>query len=233
MEPIDLELIRKHIQGQCTDEEKQTVDQLLAASDEFRQSYEKEKLLVIGIGIAERARLKSILSDSKHQKSLKTRYLWYAAAVIPLFIATYFILSRSPSESEVYERYFEVYGVYEFGTERGEKEDSISRAFRNYQQGNYIKALQQFELLIKQTKNKDLNLYKGICLMESSAFAEALDALMEVEANSNYSTISQWYAALCLIQLKRSEEAITILDHLIMVNNGLSEKAQKLRDDLK
>ena len=227
----DSELIRKYIRGQCSEDEQLEIRNRIKSDEAFTMLYEEERIVAAGIGLSERERLKELL---KEKNSDRKKYLYVAAAMIPLLVLSYFILNIDPDYGGLYDQNYEPYGVYEFGVERGaDQRDSLEvLAFTFYKEKNFGLALGQLEQLGKLKPEEGYFLYQGICLMELERTEEAFPIWDKISKESDYYLMSQWYRALGLLRLERIEECKSILRELKEEQGGLGKKSGQLLEEL-
>ena len=227
----DLELIQKYIRGTCSQSELQQIEQRIETEASFKTLVEQERIVATGIGLAERDRLKQMLQKEQSHNKM---YWYVAAAIIPIMIVSYFFIISDPNYQKLYEENYEIYGVYEFGQERGSSTlDSLeSFAFNAYKEERFDQAISNLDKLYDRNSNDGYLLYKAISLNELNNTKEALSSLKAISSESNYNAVSQWYQALIYLKEGNVEEAKTLLQILSNQQNGLSKKAAQLLDDL-
>ncbi|MEQ9405657.1 MAG: tetratricopeptide repeat protein [Cyclobacteriaceae bacterium] len=228
----DEELIRKYIRNECSKEESDQVESWLSSDPSFKQLLDQERIVTLGVGLAERERLKRSLKEEKSSK----RIYWYAAAaIIPLLILGYLNNIATSDYSGLFSQNYETYGVYEFGNERG-SEDSLTReneAFVHYKNGDFQQALDLLEKLNNQNPGDGYQFYQSICLVELNRDEEALEGLRQIRnEESDYYTLSQWYSGLILIKMERIEEARKSLLIVKEAGGGPGKKAAQLLEEL-
>ncbi|WP_425390483.1 tetratricopeptide repeat protein [Ekhidna sp.] len=227
----DIEQIRKYIQDKLSSNEKADFELSLDRDSDLREEVEKERLVMKGIALAERERLKSSLG---HENKTQTKYWYVVAALIPLLIISYLFIYDSQNTNSIYADYYEPYGVYEFGEVRGESErDELeSMAFGAYKAGKYSEAYDLIIQLQRENNKVGYNLYAGICLLETEKYNEALKVLNQIPDSSKYYDIGIWYQSLTLIKLDQIDEASELLESLVEKDNGLAKKAKEILDHL-
>lgn len=227
----DSELIRKYVRGKCSEKEQEEIQSRLKTDSEFASLYEEERIITVGIGLSERERLKQILQE---KSTSNKRYIYIAAAVIPLLILSYFGFYANPDYIELYDQHYERYGVYEFGTERGSNQrDSLEiLAFRSYKDGDFQLALDQLIKLNIAYQEEGYFLYQSVCLMELNRMEETIPILEKISKESDYYQIAQWYRALSLLKLQRIDECKSVLSELASAQGGLGKKAYQLLEEL-
>ncbi|MEM7297043.1 MAG: hypothetical protein AAF391_02125 [Bacteroidota bacterium] len=227
----EIELIEQYIKGQLSDDEMKSVDDRLLSDPVFKESYEQQRALMEGIVQAERARLKNVLQNEDRKKF----NYWYAvAAMIPLLIAAYFFIVSGSGNQELFDDYYEPYGVYEFGEVRGSDSTDTKEveAFALYKNAQYHEALDGIADLVESNKKEGYYVYLAISQIELGQLDEASNSLDSVSSASQYFQIAQWYKALIYLKTDRVEEAKILLESLSKEKNGLAVKAQELRDQL-
>lgn len=227
----EITLIRNYIKGMLSGEESKQVEARLQSDAEFRKLHDEQRVVMRGISLAERDRLKGLLQE---EKQTKFNY-WYAAvAMVPLLIAAYFVLWAPSDSNDLFESYYEPYGVYEFGEVRGSDSVNIREvdAFRMYSNEDYEQAESAISDLLKAEEKQGYYLYLAVSQIELEQYDVAIESLNKIDDNSNYSSISKWYKALTYLKLNRRPEAEKLLQELVHENNGLATKAEELLNQL-
>ncbi len=226
----DEELIRKYIRNQCSDDERQQVQKRLESDNSFKTLLEEERIVTVGIGLAERERLKQSLKKERGNKS----YWYAAAAIVPLLILSYLFIKTDKDYKQLYADNYEVYGVYEFGQERGgEDSDELEiSAFGAYKNGQFQKAFDELEKLYDKYGKDGYLLYQAVCLIELDRAKEVVTKVDRIAEGSNYYQIGQWYKALSLLNQERIEECREVLSALSKESGGLGNRATQLLDQL-
>lgn len=226
----ELDLIQRYIRGDCSEAERVSFKQRLDEDEAFRVLYHEEKSITIGIGLAERDRLKGMLRQSQKTNS----YWWYAAAMIPILIVGSYIFFSQPNPANLYEEFYEPYGVYEFGMERGDVErDSLRQsAFDAYINERYNESLTALEQLSEIDPKDGYIFYQGACLIELENFEGARVKFERIADQSKYWQQSRWYIALIHLKEGNVDECRLILNDLADKKGGVGKRAKELLDEL-
>jgi len=125
-------------------------------------------------------------------------------------------------------------------------EDLLAQASELYLQKAYDSCLQILDLLIEGQyfKSSDtldqiryfngmLHYSQGIRNHKLHSLETAVMVLSTIGETSRYYTDARWYHALSLVSLDRKQEAKSILESLILLNNSRSAEAKELYDLLK
>ncbi|MEQ9425146.1 MAG: hypothetical protein RJQ09_12050 [Cyclobacteriaceae bacterium] len=231
----NLELIHRYIKGECDPVEKQGVEQRLREDGDFMAAYEAERAIIQGIGLAERERLKNELkSVSVKSEGPRINYWLAVAALIPLLILGYYFFNIQPDTNELYSNYYEPYGNYEFGIERGESDSlsTLQTIFKAYDNGDYSQVRIGLDSLILSDSRSSFVFYRGICNLELEKVDSAIRDFSKVmESTSDYKTIATWYLALAHLQNKDTERTEALLKKLIEANQ-MTKRAEELLNQL-
>ncbi len=110
---------------------------------------------------------------------------------------------------------------------------TIESALKNYNQKNYGAALNEFNTLYSQGSTNDTVVYyRAMCNYNLKSFADALIdfQLLGIKVDGKFFYDSQWYYALSLVEVGRSDEARTLLEAIVKSDSPYKELAnQKLK----
>ncbi len=231
----DIELIHDYIKGVLSNEEQKLITNRIRKESDFAKIVDQERILLAGIGQAERANLKTELQQTFNKRNSISK--WYAvAAIIPLLVVSYFMIKPSTNPQALFNEYYETYGNYELGLTRGELDSAsnitvISNAYDNK---DYHTVIEGLSLLSDENANKHVYIfYRGISNIELNDFEEAIKDLSTVaNSNSDYSLISKWYLALSYLKLGETEKCNVLLNELKMEENRIGKKSKNLLKEL-
>ena len=230
----DLELIHSYIRGTLEKEEYDSISERIQEDTEFANMVDQERMLLSSIVHAEREKMKEEFSQLSTRKNRPGFYLRIAAALIPfMIVGLYFILTTS-NTNQLYDTYYEKYGVYEFGSERGENEvnEQEKQAFQAYRNGAYEEAIPLLQSLIASDKNPGYQFYLGLCYQELEQYKRAIEVLSEVDRNSKYHDLSEWYEALAYLKIGDKKIPKLMLEGLAEKDSALGRKAKQLVEEL-
>ncbi|MDF1697593.1 MAG: tetratricopeptide repeat protein [Saprospiraceae bacterium] len=147
------------------------------------------------------------------------KYLKYAAVLV-LLIAAVMVFQWSSnttlSSDEIYAQAYQTYPATEI--KRGKEDEAytvLKSAMDLYRNGKYTAALTEFEALNMNDPN--VNLYIGVCAMETSQFDKAKTYFDQVkESNAtDVKQVAEWYSVLVHYKLQETEEFSQGLDEIL------------------
>jgi hypothetical protein len=166
--------------------------------------------------------LKTYLKYTTKNKILIPGYIfWIAAACITVLIA--FALIRflpSGKPGNLHEIYASFYNPYSAdlilrGAEKTVADDPYTQGLNEYMESNYGSALTCFNNVEPgNIKNKSIYLLKGICLMETGNFEDAVLAFRNLNGDPVLNDYGQWYTGLCYLELKLPDKARDLFGEL-------------------
>ena len=236
---MDEKLIEDFIQGKLTDEqhfefEKQLKNDPQLAAEVAFQAGVKE-----GIQETERSKtlefLKEVEKETPQQVKRNFTY-WAAAASIVLVASVYFIIqSMLFNSEELYNEYYYSPKSFVNDQQRGESAggNAHALAFELYDKQRYKEAIDQFELLLHNVKNDELEFYSAISYLNMDREEEAINLLDQITEDSKYYDDGIWYSALASLKLKKREQASKKLKQLLEIESEYQEEAARLLEDLK
>lgn len=217
-------LIDRYLAGELSAEERKSFEERIKNDSDFAEKvllYRSvtENLRSNFSGQEEEKRLReTLLAISEEEISGKSArvvslrwYHWAAAASIALLAVIWFYTDT---------RTLPQYSQYAFHeplalAERGD--DSLKyRAEVAFNSGNYHQSIDYFnELLEHDPQNRELQLYKGIGLIELGKFQDAELILNDVRnSDSVYKDKATWYLALSALKQKDYTKCKTLLEQL-------------------
>jgi tetratricopeptide (TPR) repeat protein len=135
-------------------------------------------------------------------------YYWAAAACVLIICGVFFYSSfdQQPSYAE-----FAIHEPLALG-ERSASDSVVIKAEESFNNKDYQQALSYFDQLLESDQeNSELQLYKGIVLLELNRFDEAERVFKSVQdSNSVFKTRALWYLALSKLKQNRFEECRNI-----------------------
>ncbi len=227
--------IDKYFEGSLTPEEQQEFESLLLSDDDLANNFAYQKQLKKAITLNERADLKRKLqgfeSETRKPKSFK---VWYAAASVVLLCCLGYYFSMT-STSGLYDDYYQTYPNVVAPTVRGEgSEDLTSKAFYNYDAGNYEQSAELFSSLYDTTHEDYALFYKGMSLMELKEHKQAIGVFNQFDESkqSRFTPFVKWYKALSYLKLGNKEKSISLLKDLSNTENPQQKQAKQLLTEL-
>lgn len=142
--------------------------------------------------------------------------------------------SATPAEESLYGRYFEPFPnniAIDAAVQGG-----LAEALRNYEQGEYIAAIRQFNFLSQFMPSDTVQFFRSSSLLAVDQPMSAIPLLSKVlEApNSIYRRPAYWYLALAHLRVERYAEALTMLDFLLLADSEdeYAQRAEALKREL-
>ncbi|MDF1672266.1 MAG: tetratricopeptide repeat protein [Vicingaceae bacterium] len=112
---------------------------------------------------------------------------------------------------------------------------TLEKAMSYYKAKNYVMALDEFNVILKQHPDEVNGLfYGGLSYYHLDKDTEALKSLDKVLSNKNteFNQEAKWYKALTLIELKQTEKAKKLLQQIVAENGFYKAKAEEKLKDL-
>lgn len=159
------------------------------------------------------------------------RWLSYAAAVLLLLTAAWWLWPKSINGENLYASYYAPYPNELTITSMGSNapESSILEIMRPYNAGRYSEAAEKIgNYLSDHPTESALQLYYGISLLENQRSDAAIEALKKAKQYPDFSETANWYLALAYVRGNRVEEAKPILKKLTISNSSFKENAKQL-----
>ena len=158
--------------------------------------------------------LKNYLKATAFNKILVPGYALWTAAACFLILLTFTLLSvfTDKGNKNLHDVYASFYQPYQ--ADRQVRDNSIIAAdpyvmgLSEYVKSNYKQALVFFDEVESGNEiNKAIYLLKGICLMETGKYEDAILEFGFLSGDPVLNDFGQWYTGLCYIELNQTEEA--------------------------
>lgn len=107
--------------------------------------------------------------------------------------------------------------------------DIQTQAFLAYEQQNFKQATLLFNQLRNETDADFAHFYYGVSSLMTGGALEAKHAFESVNFSDKFTQQSDWYLVLSLLKLKKTEEALVILDRIIQNKTYNFENAKELK----
>ena len=231
------DLISNYLQKTLTASEQVDFDVLMQTDQGFANEVAFQQNLKKAITLNERNAAKKMLqvfeSEKTNQKSVSKWYV--AASIAAVFTISFWFLNQDSSSEQLFDSYYQTYPNIDAPTVRGTtQEDLKSKAFFEYDNGNYEKSVVLFAAINADEKKDFAIFYQGLSLMELQQYEKALVIFNEFETDkqSKFLPMINWYKALIFIQLNKKEEAKIVLKNLSISQNSQQELAKKLLEAL-
>lgn len=170
--------------------------------------------------------------EYKESKRAPKYFVYSAVAAILLIAVTaLFNISRPSNNEQIFNKYFEVYPdvtMHKRGTGENSK---LTDAMNFYNLKQYKKALSIFSKVDQTSNNETAAFYTGVSLIVLGQMNEAVKYFLKISINkkNNFYYEANWYAALGLINMNKTDEAKTYLSKL----NNSSDYREKANEILK
>ena len=241
----DITLVEKYFDNELTETEAVEFQKRIHSDDSFKQLVDQEKILLQGI------RLDGLSKDLHYLKSVEnnlsgrslpgqSRTMWYAmaAAITVLAIATVGILmfGRQESAEELFAKYYDkpYLNIFEV-TKRGNEDTVPPEAYRAYDAGDYARAAELFNEMLKNKDQLDPKKTMGILMLLGNA--NLMLGRVE-EAKQNFLTLikdfddldipAKWFLSLCYLRTGDVENARKVLKELGETEVTYADKAKEL-----
>ncbi|OOG70619.1 tol-pal system YbgF family protein [Algoriphagus sp. A40] len=213
----DFELIEDYIAGSLDSAKLEEVRMRTISDQEFAAHIEEIKGLQFGV---ERAVLASKLDSfhselshlDKNAQQRKIRPLWFWGVAASLFLimsaGVWWIMGEKSSGEKLYQAYFKTDPGLVTSMSAGSGYD-FDRAMVDYKSGEYLKAKEAFESLLKKSSQNDTLIYflaMSELNLQNDQAAEKLLLAVSEDTASGFSKDSFWY--LGLLALKEEDYAL-------------------------
>jgi tetratricopeptide (TPR) repeat protein len=233
--------------GLLSESEKMDFGQKLEANADLRNEYNKYTVLIDGVNMHERERIKSILKTSSsdqvgrarhieqaHRVSARRIYYAAAATLLLLLIPGYFVYQNLTFSSRIYSEY----NIKDPGLPvvMGAISNSMfNNAMIEYKDAKYSNALAIFnQMLSKDSFNDTIQYYAGICNLEIDDAEKAIDLFKKVIElpNGAFYYSANYYLGLSYIKTKQIENAKDPLKIVSRSPHFLNGKASELLEEI-
>lgn len=224
------ELIEKYLLDEMSVGEQIEFEDLLRNDPDLMQEYLLRSEINNAIQEEEVISLRDSLGEIVNEESsstiqLKKSIIYASVAAIAFLIVVVASNSLLPLkkqiDSDIFHSYYSVYpsaSSFRSKVNRNEIEEIFHNAFKNYDEGNYAKASELFDMVNTiESSNIISHFYVSICEIENNNFQKANILLKELILNENHIFVEQacWYFALVLIEQKEFDEAREILSKIV------------------
>jgi hypothetical protein len=165
--------------------------------------------------------LQNYLKATTKNKILVPGYIiWIAAACFALLLAfsllNIFTGNKPENLHDVYASFYNPYHAdRQFRDKAYVPTDPYDMGLDEYVKSNYVSALSYFNAVESGSiKSKSFYLLKGICLMESGSFEDAILAFGNLKDDPVLNDFGLWYTGLCFIELQLPEKARELFTEL-------------------
>jgi tetratricopeptide (TPR) repeat protein len=165
--------------------------------------------------------LKTYLRYTTKNKILIPGYvIWMAAAFIAILLAfpliKHFTTDKPENLHDIYASFYNPYRADLLLRDKAYVEDNLfKKGLNEYLNSNFGSALSYFnEVGSGNVINKSIFLLKGICLMETGDFQNAVLAFRNLTGDAVLNDYGQWYTGLCYLKLNMADEAKELFKEL-------------------
>jgi tetratricopeptide (TPR) repeat protein len=219
----------KFLNNELTDTELKAFEEKLQSDADFKQEFEIYKALETSLSskyeneeaekelrntlsqlgskyITDKTKTKTKAKETKVISLFNYRKLLVAAS-IALLIGFFIFKNGNPVYSD-----FSNHNSLELVV-RGNNNETITKAEEAFNTKNYKTAFAQLTILEEQLPNDvEIQLYKGICLIEMDKFTHAETIFNKIsKGNSAYKHKATWYKALSLLKQEKFEDCKQVL----------------------
>lgn len=213
----------QYISGTLSRQDALAFEQEMADNETLRHEFNLQKNLSLGIAHHGNQELKNKLEHIhdavispgtrvKKSHSIQWRYLAVAAS-ISILLVSYFLFFGD--NNKLYKQYYE---RPTFSIQRnGEEMTPLDQAGINFNQGNYKKAIEIFEVyLADNPDDHNAGFYLGIAYLDADQAEKAIQALKNVVDSKDpfFKDQSSWYLALAYLRNKETAAARLVLKSL-------------------
>ncbi|MBI9037327.1 MAG: tetratricopeptide repeat protein [Bacteroidales bacterium] len=248
--------IEDYLRGNLSEAERKLFEDKLKTDTDFAEEFELNKRIENAIANDEidnfRETLKNIhkklyneseteISGTKKLFNTALKY-WKIAAVvliilIPLTVVMYIMIHDSSSNSNLFYQNYERYpAISENRSINKIINDSIfSEGLKCYKNGDFTNAVGYFKNVVEnEDNNVAAQFFLGISYIEITNYNRAINSFEDVieKDDTLYSQQSEWYLALCLIKIGKTNDAKSVLQRIIDNEGYYFSKAGKLLNEI-
>lgn len=230
------QLIEKYLDGDITQEEMKEFEQKLQSSREFDDELRLQEMVKSAITASAKAKLKKELRTllqktrtEKVRKPVPRRVYWIAASIVAIFSVTLVFTQMNQPEERLFKEFYSPYPITP--STRGDDLSLYINALVLYNEGSFQKALPLFEEIIgAHPEDFSAQVILGNCHLNLGDVETAKEVFQQVRKNGTGQSKSEatWYMALILLKEEKNEEAIKLLDSLIVGQTIYSGRAEDL-----
>ncbi|MEO1051376.1 MAG: tetratricopeptide repeat protein [Bacteroidota bacterium] len=234
----DIDLITRHLGDELSSSEQALFEEKLKSSDNFAEEVQLQKTMVQAILVEDDTLLRQELKEEAILKrgslSSKSAISWYykvAASLLILITIGYFLL---PSDASLFEHYYSPLPETPITRSTSAADDHYYQAMQLYSLGDYQKAAQAFSLVVEDSLQYEVALYRGNCLLNIDDYDRAIDEFQKAVAlnHPDAAMHSQWFLALSYIKTHQKEKAGFLLTEVIQSDSPYRTKASDLQRKL-
>ena len=253
MKPQELEMVDRYLAEKLTEQESEEFEHRLQSDDKFRGQFEQVKLIITGIQCSARmdelAKIKRIENtlpkivkkDKPKIIKLFIEYGSYAAAACLLIFIVYALFhftghGKHENNKKLFTVYFEPYPNIVYPTTRFDNDSvtKVQKAFAEYDQRNYPKAITLFKALPGFNKDQTISFYLAISYLSIHDGKNAEQLLLQLlNKNQAINDKVQWYLGLCYLENNKIGLATEQFRNLAGTENNYTQNAIKILKKIK
>ena len=156
--------------------------------------------------------------------------VYYAAALLLITLVYVFqLFFQQPVHEKLFAEYFKPYPNTIPLVRGSVSSGDLEAAMMQYELGNFSNSLSQLKIIItKDADNATAQFYSGICLLETKRVTEAILHFENVNKESNFGELADWYTALAYLKNKNKKTAKQILNRIVKRGETYRHKSNEL-----
>lgn len=240
-------LMQAKIENTISEEDLAYFNQLVAENEDFRKEYEMLIDMISNLKDEKAMSLRNKLdkiylemygSKKKTKMSQIVKRNWYsvaAAAAILIMVGAFWFnqVNQKRWSDQLYENYYQEDEVFVNTRSKANfNVDVLHHGMELLEQKDFNAALAEFN---KLPNSLTANYYAGVANMELNNHEIAVfkfDYVIDDYLNLFYDQ-AQWYKGLCLVKLKKKDEAIQLFSQISQTESYFKDKAKQIVADLK
>ncbi|WP_179021162.1 hypothetical protein [Winogradskyella forsetii] len=231
--------IQDYLANRLSEKDRIEVENLLETDADFKSEFESHRDIFIAFKIAEAKKLKTHFQEledtlPKEKSNLKKFKYAYLAIASILVIGFFYNILSSESGNDLFESNFEISPNTYQPVTRSNNSNKNNSAFIAYENGDFITAEKEFEVLLATSNNPNIRFYYASSLLNQSKIDSALKEFKTLNAiNFEYLEESLWYTALIYLKKEDYSNSKAILNKLDTINSAFEiEKRKQLTKKL-
>lgn len=226
--------IQDYIADRLSKEDRATVEALLKTDVDFQTDFNTYDDISRAFKVSEAKALKDSFKKLEEKSPERTRrvnkykylYLAIASAVV---IGFFYSIFSTQSSDKLYDSNFEIYPNTYQPVIRSVDTDTNNGGFVAYENGDFLTAENEFQLLLDVSENPNIRFYLAVSLLNQSKFDLALKAFETLNNQTHdYNAESLWYTTLIHIKKENYSKALRSLEQLNIVNSAFKSEERKL-----
>ncbi|GEQ85193.1 hypothetical protein ULMS_07010 [Patiriisocius marinistellae] len=214
------QLIQHYVAQKLSKIEMEEVAHKMKVDATFKAAVDEYKLIASSIKISEKDKLKKRLQAIENERTPKKNpfKIWQIAATIAVLIGigSFYVFQNSNNAQSLYASNFE---PYPNTLQPVVRDIPGNLAFMEYENGNYEKAISEFQKMLELQDNPDIKFYLAMSHLNTGATDKALIILKSIEdTNTRYLPQTHWYSALAHLKSEDKKSALQSLKKLKTVD---------------